>query len=138
MKKIPAKKAPKKPVKGVKAPAKASPEKNGTLKPAKAPAAPAVAKKPVARKGSMYGRILKLAAWATAKKPVSKGQLFDTLRAEFPDKKDSDIDMWLNYWPGYARQAGHTVHVQGKGPERTFWAELNTHAPFGRFAKKGE
>ena len=80
----------------------------------------------------MVGFIVELVCSHTEKKPISRGQLFDKLKKEFPEKTESQIDAWIGYFPGYVKQAGHTIHTSGRGADRTYWGEKNTHEPGGR------
>lgn len=87
----------------------------------------------------MIGRIIELVCDATEKKPISKGKLYDTLKREYDSKTEKQIMAWINYFPGYADQAGHTIKSKGRGADRVYWGEANTHKPHGRrFGKKAK
>lgn len=129
------------PQKGVKAKPegkKDASKKNGA--PAKKEKGEKPKKKPAEKSpgtSGMVGYIVDLVCSRRKSNAIERGELFDKLKKEFPSKTDSAIDSWIGYFPGYADQAGHTIHSEGRGVSRRYWGEKNTHPPHGRrFGKK--
>lgn len=95
-------------------------------------------RKPAAPGASgMVGYIVDLVCSRTKQKPITRGELYDKLKAKFPERTETAIESWIGYFPGYADQAGHTIETEGRGADRKYWGRKDTHPPWGRRFGKG-
>lgn len=114
---------PEKPKKPVKAPpVKAKPAAHSEPEPEKGPKAkPAKAGAPDKSRGRGVGInvvMLDMLRKATPAKPVTKDQIHDKLKKEFPERDEAAMRGTINYYiPGYFSRGGYVIGSSDKG----FW-----------------